>query len=77
VSAADAANSFSAELTKHRIRYHVDVVRDGAIMIALAVPGQRWEVDFHDDGAVEIERFVTSGVEACDDPLSLVLEQYE
>ena len=28
MSAADAANSFIVQLTKHRIRYHVDIVRD-------------------------------------------------
>jgi hypothetical protein len=31
-------------------------------MIAIAVPGERWEGEFFDDGHVEVERFVSQGV---------------
>jgi hypothetical protein len=77
MSAIDEVSSFCTDLARHRIRYEIDIVRDGSIMVTLAVPGERWEFEFHDDGTAEIERFVTSGVEPCADPLAVVLEQYE
>jgi len=30
-------------------------------MVNVNVPGERWEVEFFDDGSVEVERFVTTG----------------
>ena len=30
-------------------------------MVLLAVPGERWEVEFFADGSVEVEVFVSSG----------------
>jgi len=35
---------------------------DGAIMIEVAVPGERWEIDILPDGAIEAERFETDFV---------------
>ena len=28
------------------------------------IPGERWELEFFEDGTVELERFVSAGVEA-------------
>ena len=30
-------------------------------MVEVAVPGQRWEIEFMDDGTVEIEKFISDG----------------
>ena len=30
-------------------------------MVEVAVPGQRWEVEFMDDGLIEIEKFISDG----------------
>lgn len=35
---------------------------------------QRWEVDFHDDGTVDIERFRSSGINEAGDLAALVEE---
>ena len=32
-------------------------IRDEAIIVKVAVPGQRWEVEFSSDGMIEVERF--------------------
>ena len=29
-------------------------------MVLVAVPGERWEIEFFEDGAIEIERFGSS-----------------
>ena len=30
-------------------------------MVTIATPGSRWEVEFMDDGTVEVERFSSDG----------------
>ncbi|WP_216595229.1 hypothetical protein [Cylindrospermum stagnale] len=39
-------------------------------MVNVAIPGQRWEVEFFADGSVEVERFISSGEVAGEDVLS-------
>ncbi len=51
---------FLDELEGAKIAYQLEHVRD-SIMVVAAVPGQRWEIEFFDDGEVEIERYVSSG----------------
>ena len=63
MSATDQLLSFCAALEQRRARYDVLVVRPDAVMVSLAVPGERWEVEFFTDGRVEVERFVSQGVE--------------
>ncbi|HEV3048680.1 MAG TPA: hypothetical protein VGX50_00125 [Longimicrobium sp.] len=36
-------------------------VRAEALMVEVAIPGERWEVEFFADGHVETERFVAAG----------------
>jgi hypothetical protein len=77
MSAIDSAARFLEALVRHGVRYHLDIVRNGFLMLSLAVPGERWEVEFLEDGTVELERFITQGVEGCAHPLGVVLERYE
>jgi hypothetical protein len=60
---------FLARLEAHAIRYSLVHDRAGAITVRIAVPGERWEVGFLDDGSVDVEVFagvdgVVSGPEA-------------
>jgi len=43
------------------LHYTLTSVREGAIMVGVTVPGERWEVEFMADGDVEIERFKSDG----------------
>lgn len=54
-------NSFLNKLEESSIAYSLKKVRDEAIMVAIRVPGERWEVEFMDDGTVEIEKFISDG----------------
>jgi hypothetical protein len=47
-------------LEAHNIAYRLEHVRD-SLMVAVAVPGERWEIEFFEDGQVEVECFVSSG----------------
>ncbi|RUT10098.1 hypothetical protein DSM106972_005930 [Dulcicalothrix desertica PCC 7102] len=29
-------------------------------MVMVAIPGQRWEIEFFNDGSIEVERFISS-----------------
>lgn len=55
---------FLARLKDARIYYKLSDPTEGAIMIEISVPGERWEIEFHDDGRVSAEVFVsTKGVQ--------------
>ena len=51
--------SFLNKLEKKSIYYKLNKVRDEAIMVEVAVPGQRWEIEFLDDGSVDVEKFIS------------------
>lgn len=52
---------FLNNLEDSNIFYKLDKVRNEAIMMEIVVPGQRWEVEFMEDGTVEIEKFIGDG----------------
>ena len=52
---------FLNKLEDNKIFYRLNKVRNDAIMVEIAVPGQRWEVEFMEDGSIEIEKFISDG----------------
>ena len=52
--------AFLDRLEEVKIPYTLAHVRE-TIMIKITVPGERWEVEFFEDGEVEIERFISTG----------------
>ena len=46
-------------LDEKRISYRLERVRD-SLMVEIAAPGERWEVEFFEDGRIETERFATT-----------------
>jgi len=57
----DELKAFLRRLAKAKIAYTLRDSRDDAIMVKINVPGERWEVEFLQDGDVEVERFISSG----------------
>ena len=53
--------SFLNDLRDSKISYRLGHQRDDAIMVEIAVPGERWEVEFFEDGTVETEVFKSDG----------------
>lgn len=53
--------SFLNELENRKIQYKINKVRDEFIMVEVAVPGQRWEIEFGENGNIEIEKFISDG----------------
>ena len=52
---------FLNELERNKIYYELGKIRNNSIMIIVAVPGQRWEIEFMADGTIEIEKFCSNG----------------
>ncbi|MEJ0063124.1 MAG: hypothetical protein WDO70_07960 [Alphaproteobacteria bacterium] len=36
-------------------------VRENAILLNVVIPGERWEVEFFEDGTIDVERFRSTG----------------
>jgi hypothetical protein len=53
--------NFLNKLEDSNISYNLKKVRDEAIMVVIRVPGERWEIEFMEDGTVEIEKFISDG----------------
>jgi hypothetical protein len=62
MTALSIAIEFRQELERRHVGYELKIVRDEALMLSVAVPGERWELEFFDDGRIELERFVSQGV---------------
>ena len=52
---------FLNKLEDNHIFYKLSKMRRESIMVEVAVPGQRWEIEFMEDGMVEIEKFIGDG----------------
>ncbi len=48
-------------LEELKIHYRIEHNRDDSIMVITDVPGQKWEIEFFNDGDVEIEIFKSDG----------------
>jgi mRNA degradation ribonuclease J1/J2 len=51
---------FLTQLEKNKIHYTLTHHRDKVIMVTVVIPGQRWEIEFFENGLVELEKFKTS-----------------
>ena len=52
--------NFLNRLEEAGIYYKLDKTNDEYILVEVAVPGQRWEVEFS-ESAIRIEKFVSTG----------------
>lgn len=53
---------FLRKLEHSKISFTLNRYRNDAIMIIISVPGQRWEIEFMEDGTIEIEKFFSDGI---------------
>lgn len=60
-----------------RIHYTLRHSRHDAVMVEVAVPGERWEIDFLEDGDVDVEVFRSAGgVQAADGLLDQLIQTH-
>ena len=53
--------AFLDKLEQRKISYTLAHQREDAILVLVAVPGERWEVEFLGDGSIEVEKFISTG----------------
>ena len=51
---------FLDKLDCSKIYYSLSKIRD-SILVSVAVPGERWEIEFMSNGEVECEKFISNG----------------
>ena len=67
--------AFLNRLDEKKIYYRLNKIRD-SILVEIAVPGQRWEVEFMADGKIEIEKFVSNGMAFDDSELDVLFRNF-
>ncbi|HUS34283.1 MAG TPA: hypothetical protein VM680_02915 [Verrucomicrobiae bacterium] len=50
-----------SQLQDAKIHFTMTSVRNHAIMLQVAVPGERWEIELMQSGTIEIEKFKSDG----------------
>jgi hypothetical protein len=45
-------------------------------MVTVTVPGQRWEVEFFDDGRVDVEKFLSDGTISDERELPRLIDEF-
>ncbi len=68
--------AFLDRLEQKRISYTLAHNRKEAILVLVAVPGERWEIEFLCDGIVEVEKFVSTGEISDAESLSELFARY-
>lgn len=53
--------AFLLKLEETQTHFTLSSVREGAVMVQVHVPGQRWEVEFFPDREPEVEIFKSDG----------------
>lgn len=69
-------NEFLNLLEEDQIYYKLNKVRAEAIMVEVAVPGERWEIEFSDEGTIEIEKFTSDGKIYSEAELDVLLRDF-
>ena len=77
MTALSKAAEFCRELDRRNVAYELRIVRDEALMMSVPLPGERWEIEFFDDGRIELERFVSQGVAEAPSALAELLAWFD
>jgi hypothetical protein len=53
--------TFLNQLEEQKINYQISHHRDEAVMMTVATAGERWEIEFLENGEIEVEKFISNG----------------
>ena len=68
---------FLDDLDRRKIFHKLTQVRPEAVMVEVAVPGERWEVEYFGDGHLEVEVFGKSdGVVGGEEMLGRLFDEF-
>lgn len=60
MSSLKVLTNFLAKLEASGMCFKLGKIRD-SILVEVPVPGQRWEIEFMEDGSIEVEKFLSDG----------------
>ena len=66
---------FLRKLEENKIYYKLNRIRE-SILVEIAVPGERWEVEFFENGEIQVERFISNGEITGEESLDLLFNQF-
>ncbi len=69
-------NNFLNTLEDNKIFYRLSKIRRESVMVEVAVPGQRWEIEFMDNGSIEIEKFFSEGTIHGSEELQVLIDNF-
>lgn len=69
--------TFLSQLEQKQIFYTLAHNREESISVLVAVPGERWEIEFFNDGAIEVEKFMSTGEIVGAESLGELFTRYE
>lgn len=69
-------NRFLNILEENTIYYRLNKIRPESIIVEVAVPGQRWEIEFMEDGTIVIEKFISDGEIYDEKELEILLNEF-
>ena len=52
---------FIGRLDAAHLSHRLTLIRPDSVCVEVVVPGERWEVEFMQNGGVEVERFISNG----------------
>jgi hypothetical protein len=52
---------FLNQLERRKINYQIFHPREEAVMIIVSIAGERWEIEFLENGDIEVEKFISHG----------------
>ena len=67
--------TFLERLEALNIFFKLGKIRD-SILVEIAVPGERWEVEFMKDGTVEVEKFFSPGEILGESELDILFKEH-
>lgn len=67
---------FLNRLEENKIFYSISKIRNESILIEVAVPGERWEIEFMENGEIEIEKFISDGTIFNEDELEILFKKF-
>ncbi len=67
--------TFLNQLEQQKINYQIDHHRDESVMITVSIVGERWEIEFLENGDIEVEKFISNGEIAGEEALKEIFER--
>jgi hypothetical protein len=68
--------AFLEKLDHQHISYTLAHNREDALTVLVAVPGERWEIDFRSNGSIDLEKFISTGEIYDAEGLNELFERY-